>query len=101
MDRDPQLDQWTGTGLGTGLGTALVALFSLLLLEVRRGSSSKWLLALPVLMVIWVNLHGGFLVGFILIGIFAADASIRWIRALCAAGIGSSASSSTSRSANA
>jgi len=60
--------------------TALVALFSLLLLEVRRGSSSKWLLALPVLMVTWVNLHGGFLVGFILIGIFAADASIRWIR---------------------
>jgi hypothetical protein len=60
--------------------TALVALFSLLLLEVRRGRSVRWLLALPLLMVVWVNLHGGFLVGFILIGIFTADALIRWTR---------------------
>jgi len=60
--------------------TALVALFSLILLEVRRGGSRKLLLALPVLMVAWVNLHGGFLVGFILLGIFATDALVRWMR---------------------
>ena len=60
--------------------TALVALFSLLLLEVRRGASTKMLMALPLLMVAWVNLHGGFLVGFILVGIFAADALLRWLR---------------------
>jgi len=60
--------------------TALVASFSLILLEVRRGGSKKWLLVLPVLMVAWVNLHGGFLVGFILIGIFAADSLVSWTR---------------------
>ena len=60
--------------------TALVALFSLILLEVRRGRSKKWLLALPVLMVAWVNLHGGFLVGFILIGVFSGYYLLRWTR---------------------
>lgn len=60
--------------------TALVALFSLILLEVRRGAPRKWLLALPPLMVAWVNLHGGFLVGFILIGVFAGDALARATR---------------------
>ena len=60
--------------------TALVALFSLILLEVRRGRSKKWLLALPVLMVAWVNLHGGFLVGLILIGVFSGYYLLRWTR---------------------
>jgi hypothetical protein len=58
--------------------TALVAVFSLILLEVRRGQSRKWLLALPALMVAWVNLHGGYLVGFILIGAFTGDQLLRW-----------------------
>ena len=31
-------------------------------------------------MVAWVNLHGGFLVGFILLGIFATDALAQWLR---------------------
>jgi hypothetical protein len=60
--------------------TAWVAVFSLILLEVRRGGARGWLLCLPVLMVLWVNLHGGFLVGFILLAVFAADALIRWVR---------------------
>lgn len=60
--------------------TLLVAVFNLVLLEVRRGAPQKWLLLLPLLMVAWVNLHGGFLVGFILLGVFAADAAISWIR---------------------
>lgn len=60
--------------------TALVALFSLILIDVRGGSPAKRLLALPVLMIFWVNLHGGFLVGFILIGAFLGDSAIRWAR---------------------
>ncbi|MDP2471776.1 MAG: hypothetical protein Q8W46_12985 [Candidatus Palauibacterales bacterium] len=60
--------------------TALLAVFSLVLLEVRRGAPRRWLLALPVLMAAWVNLHGGFLVGFILLGAFASDAVVRWTR---------------------
>jgi len=60
--------------------TLLVALFSLVLLQVRRGASPRWLLVLPAAMVPWVNLHGGFLVGFILIAAFAADAVVRWLQ---------------------
>jgi len=37
----------------------------------ERGSlRSTWLWLLPILMVFWVNLHGGFLLGFVLLGIF-------------------------------
>lgn len=53
--------------------TLFTAVFSLVLLEVRRGASPRWLVALPVLLVAWVNIHGGFLVGFIVLGAFAAD----------------------------
>lgn len=54
--------------------TAFVAVFSLVLLEVRGGASRRWLVALPIVMAVWVNLHGGFLVGFILVAAFGADA---------------------------
>jgi hypothetical protein len=33
---------------------------------------------LPVLMVVWVNVHGGFLVGFVLLGIFWVGAAWEW-----------------------
>jgi hypothetical protein len=39
-----------------------------------------WLL-LPPLMLIWVNLHGGFLLGFVLLGIFWLGAVWTWFRA--------------------
>ncbi|WP_271571542.1 hypothetical protein [Bradyrhizobium sp. CCBAU 11386] len=31
---------------------------------------ARWLLLLPAMMVIWVNLHGGFLIGFLIMGVF-------------------------------
>jgi hypothetical protein len=44
----------------------LVSVFAYLLAEFRwRGRSRLWLL--PLLMVLWVNLHGGFAIGFILL----------------------------------
>jgi len=53
--------------------TLFTALFVLVLLEVRKGASVRWLLVLPACMAAWVNLHGGFLVGFIVLGAFTVD----------------------------
>ena len=61
--------------------TLLVAAFAFLLLEARRDQRTKRLLLLPPLMAIWANLHGGFLVGFILLFMFAADAWLAWLSA--------------------
>jgi len=58
--------------------TLLVAVFSFLLLEARRDRQMKRLLLLPPLMMIWANLHGGFLVGFILLFMFGIDAGLVW-----------------------
>ncbi|MGC1964203.1 MAG: hypothetical protein WA676_15810 [Candidatus Sulfotelmatobacter sp.] len=37
-----------------------------------------WLL--PPLMLVWVNVHGGFLVGFVLLGIYWCSAAWQWLR---------------------
>jgi hypothetical protein len=42
----------------------------------RRRGWMVWLL--PPLMLLWVNLHGGFLVGFALLGIYWCSAAWRW-----------------------
>jgi hypothetical protein len=47
----------------------------------RGGRGRKWLWALPLLMLVWVNVHGGFLLGFALLGIFWMGAVWNWLRA--------------------
>jgi len=44
-----------------------------------RDRNTRWLWALPLLMLVWVNVHGGFLVGFILLGIFWLGATWNWL----------------------
>jgi hypothetical protein len=46
----------------------------------RDGLGRRWLWALPLLMLVWVNVHGGFLVGFVLLGIFWLGAVWSWFR---------------------
>jgi len=53
----------------------MIALLWLLLSQVARGQCSRrWLLALPPLMGVWINGHGGFLFGFFLLGIHGLHA---------------------------
>ena len=44
----------------------------------ERGGRKLW--ALPVLILVWVNVHAGFLLGFVLIGIFLLGAAWTWFR---------------------
>jgi hypothetical protein len=48
----------------------------------QRGEHGRrWLWALPLLMLVWVNVHGGFLIGFVLLGIFLLGTMWTWFRA--------------------
>jgi hypothetical protein len=47
----------------------------------RGDHGARWLWALPLMMLVWVNVHGGFLVGFVLLGIFLLGAIWTWFRA--------------------
>jgi len=47
----------------------------------RNGLQShpaRWLWALPVSMLVWVNVHGGFLLGFVLLGIYWLASLWKW-----------------------
>lgn len=45
----------------------LAALFLWILIRVQRDGKTRWLLVLPPLTILWVNLHGGFFVGIVLL----------------------------------
>ena len=47
--------------------------------RIARGSRRLW--PLPLLMLVWVNVHGGFLIGFVLLGIFWLAAVGHWCAA--------------------
>ena len=46
--------------------------------DLRRSQRRIWLF--PILMVIWVNVHGGFLLGFVVLDIFWLGAAWSWLR---------------------
>ena len=46
------------------------------LFQRARRHRERWLWALPLLMLVWVNVHGGFLVGFVLLGIFLVGSGL-------------------------
>ena len=45
----------------------------------RARSSSRWLWLLPILMLLWVNIHGGFVLGFVLLAIFWIGSLWTWL----------------------
>jgi hypothetical protein len=57
--------------------TAVAAVFMVVLLRFARTNRPWTLLPLPVLMIVWANLHGGFLLGFVLVGAFLVGALLR------------------------
>ncbi len=60
------------------LVTFVLAAVYLWILEDFRWRNKDRLWWLPLLMVIWVNSHGGFVVGIILWGVYVADVLMRW-----------------------
>jgi hypothetical protein len=56
-----------------------VALLTLLIVESRKGSSRRVLLALPIL-VVWANVHGSVLLGGLLVTLFAGVEAVRRLR---------------------
>jgi hypothetical protein len=54
------------------LFTLLFTVIFYAILERVKDGDARWLWSLPLLMVLWTNLHGGFFVGIILVGSYAA-----------------------------
>jgi hypothetical protein len=48
-------------------------------LERARSGDKRWLWALPVATAVWVNIHGGFLAGILVILAFAGEHALRWV----------------------
>ena len=47
----------------------------------RKDGREKKLWLLPLLMLVWVNVHGGFVLGFVLLGIFCFSSILEWYKA--------------------
>lgn len=60
---------------------AIAALFLLAIHEYRQTARRRWLLAFPLGMALWVNSHGTFPIGLLLIGTWLADAMWEALRA--------------------
>ena len=60
--------------------TALLAAVTLVLVRYRESRRGPLLFLLPLLFAIWANLHAGFPVGLIVVGVFVADAWIGVMR---------------------
>ena len=54
------------------LSLLLASLFLFLLDRYRQVGKLKFLIPLPLIMLIWVNLHAGYFLGFVLVGIYIA-----------------------------
>jgi hypothetical protein len=57
----------------------LALLFWFVLERARQADKPGLLIVLPLLIVLWVNVHGGFLLGLVLIGIYEIDAAWRLV----------------------
>ena len=57
--------------------TTLAAILLYILIRFRQTGQLRWVAAIPFLIVIWANSHGGFPAGLALLGLFTADS---WIR---------------------
>jgi hypothetical protein len=60
------------------------ALLLLGIIEFRLSHRLRWLLVFPIVMALWVNSHGSFPIGLVLVGLWFADESwqvlVKWIR---------------------
>jgi len=61
------------------LFTMLFVVILLMILERVYQGKARWLLATPPLMILWTNIHGGFLAGLIILAGFAAGEALRAI----------------------
>ncbi len=59
--------------------TILLFTAMLCLIEQAERGRERWLLAAPLLMIPWVNFHGGFVFGPALLGLYATVSLIRWL----------------------
>ena len=57
--------------------TMLMLMVFLTILERVREGHTRWLWSLPVLMILWTNLHGGFPIGIIVVGAYGAGELLR------------------------
>jgi hypothetical protein len=59
------------------LFTMLLMVVFLTLLERVREGRTGWLWTLPILMILWTNLHGGFPIGIVIVGAYGAGELLR------------------------